>query len=106
MINSYSGVMDINLVLPLGVDKCAVIFDYYFADLSPRAAPHHRASIAVSEKVQAEDMAIRDSVQRGLASRSYVAGRLSVRRESGEHLFHRLLYKDMSEAVSSSMAAD
>jgi choline monooxygenase len=106
MINAYSGVMDTNLVLPLGVDKCAVIFDYYFADLSPAAAQHHRESIAVSEKVQDEDMAICDSVQRGLASRAYVAGRLSVRREAGEHLFHRLLYKDMSSALRRGLAAD
>lgn len=99
MINAYSGVMDTNLVLPLGVDRCAVIFDYYFADVSPAAAQHHRESIAVSEKVQDEDMAICDSVQRGLASHAYVAGRLSVRREAGEHLFHRLLYADMTAAL-------
>jgi choline monooxygenase len=106
MINAYSGVMDTNLVLSLGVEKCAVIFDYYLADLSPAAAQHHRESIAVSEKVQDEDMAICDSVQRGLASRAYVAGRLSVRREAGEHLFHRLLYKDMSSALRRGLAAD
>jgi choline monooxygenase len=106
MINAYSGVMDTNLVLPLGVDKCAVIFDYYFADISSAAAQHHRESIAVSEKVQDEDMAICDSVQRGLASRAYVAGRLSVRREAGEHLFHRLLYKDMTGALGRPLAAD
>jgi choline monooxygenase len=106
MINAYSGVMDTNLVLPLGVDKCAVIFDYYFADASPAAATHHRESIAVSEKVQDEDMAICDSVQRGLASRAYVAGRLSVRREAGEHLFHRLLHADMTRALARSAAAD
>jgi len=29
-----------------------------------------------------------------------------VRREAGEHLFHRLLYKDMITAVGQSMAAD
>jgi choline monooxygenase len=99
MINAYSGVMDTNLVLPLGVDQCAVIFDYYFADVSSAAARHNQESIKVSEKVQDEDMAICDSVQRGLASRAYVAGRLSVRREAGEHLFHRLLYADMSNKV-------
>jgi choline monooxygenase len=104
MINAYSGVMDTNLVLPLGVDKCAVIFDYYFADTSAAAARRHRDSIAVSEKVQDEDMAICDSVQRGLASRAYVAGRLSVRREAGEHLFHRLLYKDMTAALGRPLA--
>jgi len=34
-------------------------------------------------------------VQKGVASRAYVAGRLSVRREAGEHLFHRLLAKSL-----------
>jgi choline monooxygenase len=106
MINAYSGVMDTNLVLPLGVDQCAVIFDYYFADLSPGTAQHHRESIAVSETVQDEDMAICDSVQRGLASRAYMAGRLSVRREAGEHLFHGLLYQDLTTALGRPVAAD
>ena len=106
MINAYSGVMDTNLVLPLGVNKCAVIFDYYFTDTSPAAAKHHQESIAVSEKVQDEDMAICDSVQRGLRSRAYVAGRLSLRREAGEHLFHRLLHADMTNALARPMAAD
>jgi choline monooxygenase len=106
MINAYSGVMDTNLVLPLGVDKCAVIFDYYFSDISGAAQNHHRESIAVSEKVQDEDMAICDSVQRGLASRAYLAGRLSVRREAGEHLFHRLLHADMTKSLGLSLAAE
>ena len=106
MINAYSGVMDTNLVLPLGVDKCAVIFDYYFADISGAAEKHHRESIAVSEKVQDEDMAICDSVQRGLGSRAYVAGRLSVRREAGEHLFHRSLHADMMKGLARPVAAD
>jgi choline monooxygenase len=106
MMNAYSGVMDTNLVLPLGVDKCAVIFDYYFSDISSEAQQHHRESIAVSEKVQDEDVAICDSVQRGLSSRAYMAGRLSVRREAGEHLFHRLLHADMTKSLGLPIAAD
>jgi len=106
MINAYEGVMDTNLVLPLAVDKCAVVFDYYFADVSKKSAAHHRASIKVSEMVQDEDMAICDAVQRGLASRAYVAGRLSVRREAGEHLFHRLLHADLMSGLSRPAAAD
>lgn len=106
MINAYEGVMDTNLVLPLAVDKCAVVFDYYFADVSKKAARHHLASIKVSEKVQDEDMAICDAVQRGLASRAYVAGRLSVRREAGEHLFHRLLHADLTRVLGQPAAAD
>ncbi len=39
MINAYEGVMDTNLVLALGTDKCAVIFDYYFADTTQPPKP-------------------------------------------------------------------
>src|SRR5712664_3604806 len=99
MINAYEGVMDTNLVLPLAVDKCAVVFDYYFGDVSKKALKRNQASIKVSEKVQDEDMAICDAVQRGLASRAYLAGRLSVRREAGEHLFHRLLHADLTRGM-------
>jgi choline monooxygenase len=106
MINAYEGVMDTNLVLPLGVDKCAVVFDYYFADISKKASKRNQASIKVSKKVQDEDEAICDAVQRGLGSRAYVAGRLSVRREAGEHLFHRLLHADLTGAAKRPAAAD
>ncbi|MGC1493016.1 MAG: SRPBCC family protein, partial [Candidatus Acidiferrum sp.] len=105
MINAYEGVMDTNLVLPLGVDRCAVIFDYYFADASADAEARNEKSIAVSERVQDEDVAICDAVQRGLGSRTFVAGRLSVRREAGEHLFHRLLHADFSAALSRATSA-
>src|ERR1700682_1414458 len=106
MINAYEGVMDTNLVLPMGVDKCAVVFDYYFADIRKKALKKNQASIKVSEKVQNEDEAICDAVQRGLGSRADVAGGLSVRREAGEHLFHRLLHADLTSALNHSAAAD
>jgi len=92
MINLYQGVMDTNLVLPLGREKCLVVFDFFFADTSPE---YNAESVAVSDRVQAEDVDICESVQRGLHSRAYNAGRLSVRRETGEHLFHRLLARDL-----------
>ena len=95
MLNIYDGVMDTNLVLPLGVNKCRVIFDFFFADVSPERAAYNAASVATSNTVQDEDESICESVQRGLASRAYGAGRLSVRREAGEHLFHRLLARDL-----------
>ena len=98
MINIYDGVMDTNLVLPLGLNRCKVVFDFYFSDVSPQHEGQNSASIATSDKVQDEDVAICESVQRGLASRAYGAGRLSVRREAGEHLFHRLLTRDLKSA--------
>jgi choline monooxygenase len=100
MINWYEGVMDTNLVCPCGVDRTEVIFDFYFADNSASAQERNLASIAVSERIQAEDVAICESVQRGLASRAYNTGRLSVQREAGEHLFHRLLYADLKSGLS------
>ncbi len=95
MINLYDGVMDTNLVIPLGVDKTEVIFDFYFPDLSESARERNRASVEVGQRIQDEDVSICRSVQRGLNSRAYNAGRLSVRREAGEHLFHRLLHADL-----------
>jgi choline monooxygenase len=95
MINIYDQVMDTNVVIPRGVDRTEVIFDYYFTDVSETARERNLASIAVSEQIQNEDVAICESVQRGLASRAYTIGRLSVRREAGEHLFHRLLHAEL-----------
>jgi choline monooxygenase len=99
MLNWYEGYLDTNLVLPLSIDRCRVIFDFYFGDVDESASEHNRKSIAVSHRVQEEDVDICEAVQRGLHSRAYQAGRLSVRREAGEHLFHRLLYADLSSAL-------
>ncbi len=96
MINLYDGVMDTNLVVPRGVDRTEVIFDFYFPDVeSNEARARNLASIEVGQRIQDEDTEICKSVQRGLSSRAYNAGRLSVRREAGEHLFHRLLHGDL-----------
>jgi choline monooxygenase len=98
MLNWYEGYLDTNLVLPLSVDRCEVIFDFYFGDTSEDNMAYVRESMGVSEIVQQEDIVICDGVQRGLGSRAYQAGRLSVRREAGEHLFHRLLAADLKDS--------
>ena len=105
MINWYDGVLDTNLVLPRGVDQTEVIFDFYFPDvLSPEARERNLASIEVGQRIQDEDVAICKSVQRGLNSRAYNAGRLSVRREAGEHLFHRLLHANLRSGIQKGAA--
>jgi choline monooxygenase len=100
MFNWYDGVMDTNLVYPRGVDQTEVIFDFWFADVSEAAREFNRASIEIANRVQDEDEGICRSVQRGLHSRAYDTGRLSVRREAGEQLFHRLLHADLKAGVS------
>ncbi len=99
MINCYQNMMDTNFIRPIDVNRTEVIFDFYFADISEQARDPNLASIEVSERIQQEDLAICHSVQRGLASRAYSPGRLSVRREAGEHLFHRLLYHDLKSGI-------
>ncbi|PYS72066.1 MAG: hypothetical protein DMF73_09255 [Acidobacteria bacterium] len=61
----------------------------------PSAAARSR-----SHRGDFRDLDICESVQRGLRSRAYKAGRLSVRREAGEHLFHRLLHADLRAGLT------
>ncbi len=92
MLNLYQGVMDTNVVLPLGPDRCRVVFDFYFADITGESAEKFiRDSIAVAERIQQEDIEICEQVQHGLGSRSYDTGRFSVRREAAGYYFHQLL---------------
>jgi len=105
MLNWYEGVMDTNLVFPLGVDRCRVVFDFYFSEVDGPAAERNRRSIELSDRIQNEDVGICEAVQRGLHSRSYRAGRLSVRREGGMHLFHRLLAADLRAGLAISDGA-
>ncbi|HSE50224.1 MAG TPA: aromatic ring-hydroxylating dioxygenase subunit alpha [Terriglobales bacterium] len=106
MFNWYEGYLDTNLVFPLAIDHMLVAFDFYFADVSPASAARNKQSMDVSERIQDEDHSICESVQRGLKSRAYGTGRLSVRREAGEHLFHRLLAQDLRSGLAKSTAAD
>ncbi len=97
MLNILPGRLQTNRVLPLGVDRCRVEFDFYYPisqngmDDSGEARARREADRAFSDEVQLEDLRICEDVQRGLASGSYVAGRLNPLRESGVHHFHELL---------------
>ncbi len=95
--------MDTNTVIPIDVDHCQVIFDFYFADISDTAREYNQQSVNVGNRVQEEDLGICEDVQLGLKSRAYRAGRLSVRREAGEHLFHRLLAADLKRGENESI---
>ena len=99
MINRYQGQMDVNIVRPIAVDRTEVLFWFFFEEvMGPEAQARNQASIEVADRIQLEDLDICASVQRGLRSRAYDTGRLSVRREAGEHLFHRLLAAELGAA--------
>ena len=101
MVNLYQGVMDTNQVLPLGPDRCRVVFDFYFAHTEGADAETFvRESMAVADQIQREDMLICEQVQRGLGSRSFRTGRFSVRRENGGYHFHQLLGRRLQPDVA------
>ncbi len=92
MLNLYEEVLDTNLVLPTGPTSCRVVFDFYFTRTEGDDARRFmEQSMALADQVQAEDGAICEDVQRGLASRSFDTGRFSVRREAGVYHFHQML---------------
>ena len=92
MLNLLPGRLQTNRVLPLGPDRCVVEFDYYYAEHDPAArAARFEADHAFAHQVQDEDIMICEHVQRGLASGSYVPGRLNPLRENAVHHYHELL---------------
>jgi choline monooxygenase len=98
MLNVLPGRLQTNRVLPLAADRCRVDFDYYYAaDANDDAAERDRD---FADAVQAEDIAICEAVQRGLASGSYTAGRLNPTRESGVWHFHELLRAALREGAA------
>jgi len=91
MLNVMPGRMQTNRVLPIGPEHCRVVFDYYYPAAAENAGARYLHDRAFSDLVQREDVEMCEHVQRGLASGSYIAGRLNPLRENGVHHFHELL---------------
>ena len=77
---------------PLVALLVALSWPAHAADLDPSVMIVKReADLQFSDEVQHEDLGICEDVQRGLASGSYIAGRLNPLRESAVHHFQELL---------------
>jgi choline monooxygenase len=96
MLNCYPDNVSLNIVLPLGAGRSLAVFEWYVPeeDLGSKAASD---SVEFSEQIQIEDVAICETVQKNLHSRSYERGRYSVKQEKGVHAFHRM-YADAMKA--------
>jgi choline monooxygenase len=97
MVNVYADNLSTNLVLPLGHDRTLTVFEWYFPrpdDAGTRARVDE--TVAFSDEIQLEDIAICEAVQRGLRAPSYESGRYSVARENGVFHFHKL-YREAME---------
>jgi choline monooxygenase len=87
MLNFYPWGLSINVVRPRCVDKTRVSFLTYVGDRSKL----DRGAGAGLDRVEHEDEAVVESVQRGLRSSLYTRGRYSPKHERAVHHFHRLL---------------
>jgi choline monooxygenase len=80
-------------VLPLGPHRTLTVFDYWFDSACDDA--FIRRSIEASDRVQQEDVAICEAVQRGLASSGFDRGPYAPNVERADHEFHRMLARDL-----------
>ena len=95
MINVYPWGISVNVVRPLAPDRTRVSFLSYVWDPSRL----DRGAGAALDRVEREDEAVVESVQRGVRSRLYHRGRYSPARETGVHHFHRLLTRFLAEGA-------
>lgn len=92
MFNFYPWGLSVNVVRPIAPDRTKVTFYPYVWDESKRAT----GAGAALDRVEREDEAVVELVQKGLRSRFYDRGRYSPDREAGVHHFHRLIQEFMA----------
>ena len=94
MLNFYPWGLSLNVIQPEAMDRTRVAFRSFVWD---RSRLETGAGSGL-DRVEAEDEAIVEAVQRGVRSRYYRNGRYSPTRERGVHHFHRLLCEFMNRA--------
>jgi len=91
MFNFYPWGVSVNIVKPVTPQKSIVSFLTIVSDESKLDS----GAGTNLDKVELEDEAVVESVQRGIRSRFYKHGRYSPTREQGTHHFHRLIAEFM-----------
>jgi choline monooxygenase len=89
--------MDTNVVWPTGPNTCDVAFDWWVERNCVEDAKFIQESLKASDIVQQEDVALCESVQRGMESVGFRRGRYAPSVEMPMFHFHQLLhhhYKD------------
>ncbi|MCS6979543.1 MAG: aromatic ring-hydroxylating dioxygenase subunit alpha [Flavobacteriales bacterium] len=87
MLNFYPWGLSVNVVVPQSLDKTLVFYATFVCDEKKMG----RGAGAELHRVEMEDQAVVEQVQRGLRTRLYTSGRYSPQLEAGTHYFHRLL---------------
>lgn len=91
MFNFYPWGLSVNVVKPLKKDLSKVSYLTFVSDESKL----EKGAGADLNRVELEDQAVVESVQKGIRSRFYRQGRYSPSREQGTHHFHRLIAEFM-----------
>jgi choline monooxygenase len=89
MFNFYPWGLSVNVVQPLAVDRTRISFLSFV--WRPDQLDRGAGAFGGLDRVEREDEAVVEAVQRGVRSRLYDRGRYSPTREQGVHHFHRLL---------------
>ncbi len=87
MFNFYPWGLSVNIVRPLAPDLTKVSFRSYIWD----PTKIDQGAGALLDRVEREDEAVVEKVQRGTGSYLYKKGRFSPRMEKGVHHFHQLI---------------
>lgn len=93
MLNFYPWGCSVNVVKPMGPELTKVSFLTYVLDESKLG----KGAGGDLDKVEREDEAVVESVQRGIRSRFYETGRFSPTKEQGTHHFQRLLCEFLND---------
>lgn len=93
MLNFYPWGCSVNIVKPLGPELTKVSFLTYVLDDTLLG----KGAGSDLDKVEREDEAVVESVQKGIRSRFYEAGRFSPTKEQGTHHFQRLLCEFLND---------
>ncbi|MFN3330835.1 MAG: SRPBCC family protein, partial [Pyrinomonadaceae bacterium] len=92
MLNFYPWGLSVNIVKPVKPDETRISYLTFVADESKLA----KGAGANLHRVEMEDEAVVESVQKGIRSRFYDRGRYSPSQERCVHHFHRLIAEFMS----------
>jgi choline monooxygenase len=93
MLNVYPWGVSVNVVLPLGPERCKVVYTTWVWD----PARHDTGAGSSLDQVEMEDEAVVEACARGVRSSLYERGRYSPTRERGVHHFHRLLARFLDD---------
>ena len=92
MLNIYPDNLQTNVILPLGHTKTLTRFEWFArSPESPDVQERLARAVKFADEVQAEDVHLCETVQKGLRSAFYDRGRYAPKRENGVHHFHSLL---------------